>query len=94
MYWSPDPIRPPSPSLNGQEHAVEGAAVGGEHDAGAEVDDPDPGLLGRRGGGLPGHAHPGGEVVAGGRRLGELLGAPIAVVAHRRAREQHLRAGG
>ncbi len=51
--------------LERQQHPVEGAAVGGEDDPGPQVHHPDPGLLGGGGGGLPGHAHPGGEVVAG-----------------------------
>ena len=53
-----------------------------------------PAYLRRCGGGFPGDAHPGGEIGSRRRLLDQRLCALVAVVAHRRPREQHLRRAG
>ena len=89
MYCSPEPIRPPSPSLNGRSIRWRAPPWAASTMPVRMVHHPDPGLGRRCGRRLPGHADLGGEVVARARFLGEHLGAPVAVVAHRRARDQH-----
>ena len=66
MYWSPDPIRPPSPSLNGRSIRWRAPPWAASTMPVRRWTTRIPAASAGRGGRLPGHADPGGEVVAGG----------------------------
>src|SRR5262249_59063283 len=65
-----------------------------QHDAEAEVDDPDAGGVGRGGGGFPLSAHRGQESLAGPALLGQHLVTAVPVVADRRRAGEDLRRAG
>ena len=94
MYCSPEPIRPPSPSLKGRSIRWSAPPWAASTMPVRRCTTRIPASSAAAGGGLPGHADLGGEVGAGRRLLDQLLGALVAVVADRRAREQHLRRAG
>ena len=87
-YWSPEPIRPPSPTRKRGSCLPQAPPWRLQHDAGAEEHDPDAGLRRRLRRCLPGPADLGQESGSRRRVLGQFLVPPVAVDADGRGTDQ------